>query len=297
MRNKIDNILLGLLWLLAMTLVACFWFNTKFGFNLFSVAHWQYLSYMQVAQTPVRPAFYVSLVIFAFIMLFGLYLIVRPRRRKIHLATKQAPRMVTPVAHIAPLPAPVAAQNRPAPANIDPHATTPQPSSQMTRPRALVTSTFRPLQTPQNIVQAPKNNSEHNRTEIVKIFESNGYIVKKATSIVGVRPDVLAIGTNETLWIGATNIDTVDLRHAMDKLARVFADTLDDIYININGFVIAARDAATNTSDDILMFASVDELREYMSAHRNPPPAADDVENFDAYSEYIDTVINYIGKI
>lgn len=297
MRNKIDNILLGLLWLLAMTLVACFWFNTKFGFNLFSAAHWQYLSYMQVAQTPVRPVFYVSLVIFAFIMLFGLYLIVRPRRRKIHLTTKPAPRMVTPVTHGAPLPDPIVAPNRPTSATTETRPTTPQPTPQMTRPRALVTSTFRPLQTPQNIVQAPQNNSEHNRAEIMKIFESNGYTVKKTTSIAGVRPDVLAIGTNETLWIGATDIDTVDLRHAMDKLARVFADTLDDIYININGFVIAARDAATNTSDDILMFASIDELREYMASHRNPPPAADDVENFDAYSEYIDTVINYIGKI
>ena len=36
MRNKIDNILIGMVWLLSATLATFFWFNIRFGFDLFS---------------------------------------------------------------------------------------------------------------------------------------------------------------------------------------------------------------------------------------------------------------------
>ncbi len=108
---------------------------------------------------------------------------------------------------------------------------------------------------------------------------------------------LFAIGTNENLWLGGVGIKTTDLRDAMNKLAQIFSDTLDDIYININGFVIAAPDAATSEFQDILMFDSISALRTYMQDVPNPPIPADDAGNFDAYSEYIDTVIDYIDKV
>ena len=47
-----------------------------------------------------------------------------------------------------------------------------------------------------------------------------------------------------------------------------------------------------------MKFHSIDELRQYVATRPNTAPAnTDDTENFNAYSEYIDTVINYIGKI
>ena len=53
MRNKLDNLLLGLLWILVSLLGLCFWFNIQFGFNLLSSSHWQHLSYMQATRTPI----------------------------------------------------------------------------------------------------------------------------------------------------------------------------------------------------------------------------------------------------
>lgn len=85
MKIRIDNILLCILWLLAITLGTSFWFNTVFGFNIFSTNHWQYLAYLQAAHTPIKTGFYISMVVIVFIAIFGLYLVVRPRRRKIRL--------------------------------------------------------------------------------------------------------------------------------------------------------------------------------------------------------------------
>ncbi len=96
--------------------------------------------------------------------------------------------------------------------------------------------------------------------------------------------------------MGGVGIDTATVSNAMERLDTIFTDTLDDIKINISGFVIAPPAGAAAT-DNIHLFRTPDELNEYMSAHRNTPPDdADGRENFDAYSEYIDTVINYMDK-
>lgn len=97
--------------------------------------------------------------------------------------------------------------------------------------------------------------------------------------------------------MGGVGIKTTDMRAAIDKLAQIFTDTLDETYININGFVIAAPDAATSEFQDILMFNTINELRDYITRMPNPPLPDDDDGIFDAYSEYIDAVINHIGKI
>ena len=55
--------------------------------------------------------------------------------------------------------------------------------------------------------------------------------------------------------------------------------------------------ASDKEDSNILNFANIDELRAYINEHPNTPPAEDDVENFDAYSAYIGTVIDYIRKI
>ena len=297
MKYRIDNMLLGLLWLLVVTLGACFWFNTMFGFNLFVGAHWQYLAYLQAAQTPVKPSFYISLVFISAIMICGLYVIMRPRFRKIRLPImriaarkKDAPVPDTPAIQSAPVQ--MAATNTPA------------------RPPRLNAATLGGMPTMAGNAAAPHANAARTATppgpsgpsdieiaQITEIFKSAGYTTKNPPRINGNRMSLLAIGTNETLWLGAHGIATTDMRHAIDKLNDVFSDTLDDIYINVSGFVIGAPDVATAEFDDILMFNDVDGLREYITAHPNAPLPDDDNGNFDAYSEYIDTVINYIGKI
>jgi len=95
--------------------------------------------------------------------------------------------------------------------------------------------------------------------------------------------------------MGGVGIDRAPLAAAMERLATVFSDTLDDIQINIYGFIIAPVGAVSDKN--ILTFPDTDALVEYMAAHKNTPPEdADGRENFDAYSEYIDTVINYMDK-
>ena len=289
--------LLGLLWLLVVTLGACFWFNTMFGFNLFVDAHWQYLAYLQAAQTPVKPSFYISLVFISAIMICGLYVIMRPRFRKIRLpimriATRKKDAPVPDAPPAQPAPTQMVAPNTPArPPRLN--AATlggmPTMAGNAATPHANAARTATP--------PAPTGPSDIEIAQITEIFKSAGYTTKNPPRINGNRMSLLAIGTNETLWLGAHGIATTDMRRAIDKLNDVFSDTLDDIYINVSGFVIGAPDAATAEFDDILMFNDVDGLREYITAHPNAPLPDDDNGNFDAYSEYIDTVINYIGKI
>ena len=76
----------------------------------------------------------------------------------------------------------------------------------------------------------------------------------------------------------------------------MFSDTLEDITITTHGFVIAPSDADA-PSPNILTFATVEDLRNYMHQHPNPPLDTDMAENFDAFSEYISTVIDYIGHL
>lgn len=297
MKRRIDNMLLGLLWLLAMTLGACFWFNTMFGFNILSSAHWQYLAYIQAIQTPVKPLFYISFVVVVFIMVVGLYLIMRPRLRKIRLpimrvsknhdnapqqqnTTLQNQQVVSPA--ITPAPAPTApVQNgpsvdmRPARLNIISFATQ-QSGAQPDTPVAVAVT----------------------NADIQQVFINAGYTVKTPARIGGIKTPLLAIGTNEALWLGANGARVSDMRAAIDKMTSVFVDTLEDITINVTGFVLDARDDAKSEHNDILVFHSIDELRQYIATRQNTPPTTtDDTENFNAYSEYIDTVINYIGKI
>lgn len=306
MKNKIDNILLGILWLIAVTLGASFWFNTIFGFNIFSLQHWEYLSYLQAAKSPIDSKFYVSLVITIFVMLFGLYTIVRPKLRKIklpkiHTTSNNAPtkseKKDTPIDDASTL------EVLPAQTQTAPHQT-PVSSISISRPPRLNIPTFNLTNhstensaTPLSHLSTANPHTEQDYSEIKEIFSNAGYIVKQDPRINGIKTNLLAIGTNENLWIGAVGIKTTDLRGMIDKLSQIFSDTLDDIYININGFIIDAPDASTSEFQDILMFKTIEELKSYIQNVPNPAIPDDDDGNFDAYSQYIDTVINYIGKI
>lgn len=309
MNKQIERILICLLWLLAATLGTCFWLNTAFGFNIFSAQHWQYLAYLQASQSPVRSTFYISLMFSILISIGVLYILVRPRgirRRRIGIGQARVGREnahETPTldasGDAAPIaPTPTFAPTQPAP-------------QQMQRPRRIgITSTSgSPVQpapaqpvfnpTPQ-ITPQPQQPSAAptgiNFDELRDIFDAAGYTVKNSPRLGNFKPALLAIGTNESLWIGGVGIEESVLATAMQRLATVFAETLDDIQINIFGFIIAPNGGISNT--DIHAFADVAELRTYMESNKNTPPSdAGEQENFNAYSEYIDTVINYMDKM
>ena len=283
MRDKLDNFLLATLWIFASTLGVCFWFNIRFGFNIFSSAHWHHLAYMQASQNPVSPAFYISMVISVIVVICGLYLLIRPRFRKFKIPVRETykPSPNIQSQHIAPQPAPIQT-----PTVAQTPAPTPDPTPVSTAP----TITRAPL--PQQTIQTPSMASE-----LREIFHDAGYTVKNNPRIGTTQTELFAIGTNEVLWIGAVGVPTTDLQRAIDTVSQIFSDTLDDIIININGFVISAPDANAPGAPNILTFDKIDTLRQYMSEHKNPPLDEDDNGNFDAFSAYISTVIDYLGKI
>ena len=301
MKKRIDNILLCMLWVLAVMLGACFWFKSMFGFNLLSGAHWRYLAYLQASNTHVASGFYISLVIIAIVLIGGMYIFMRPRMRRVKFA--DAPKQTPPTQQPTPQsPTQNALDNNASEIDILPATfqsappTPPSNAPSPMRPPRLTIPTARPNNYPAAPIATaptPRDLSGTLRT----VFEQAGYTVKSNPKIGPVKVSLLAIGANETLWVGATDVKTTDMRTAIDKLQNVFRDTLEDIEISVNGFVIGAPDAAVSEFQDILMFDTVDALAEYMRAHPNPPISDEEMANFDAYSAYISTVAEYIGKI
>ena len=50
-------------------------------------------------------------------------------------------------------------------------------------------------------------------------------------------------------------------------------------------------------NDNILIFKSTEELKTFINEHPAATIEGNDQENFDSYSEYIDTIIQYIKNV
>lgn len=83
MKKYLETFLLSVLLGTSVLLGLAFWLNIKFNFNLFSAHHWNELAKLQVSHTPINIVFYISMGVALFILIFGLYMIFRPRFRKI----------------------------------------------------------------------------------------------------------------------------------------------------------------------------------------------------------------------
>ncbi len=300
MKKQIDHFLLGLLWLLAITLGASFWFNIRFGFNIFYLGHWEYLGQLQAARQTVSVSFYMSIIVVVFVMIFGLYIIVRPRFRKIPVfkptvqATHTPP--APPVAVIEktePVAQAIQAVRPPrivVPSNghaVRPAVTTePAPMVAPMSPMRMMEPVITPIPT-----MPPVTTSDFE--DIENIFKSAGYTVKKPPRIGNLRPALFAVGPDENLWIGAVGIEPARLADAVDKLRTIFTDTLEDIQIHIHPFIIAPTAPGT----DMETFDTVANLRDYISTNPARKLSDDDTEDFDAYSEYVDTVADYFNKV
>lgn len=296
MKDRLNNFLLATLWLSASTLVACFWFNIRFGFNLFSSAHWRHLAYMQASQNPVAPAFYISMVMWVILVMLGLHLLIRPRFKKFKMPIRNlysrpkkrtsTPQPPTPAPAQTPTPTP---EPTPAPQTDTPGLSRP--------PRLNISVTPQLYSAPTPNPQSSATSGTSDWPEIREIFESTGYTLKPTPKIDNLQTSLFAIGTNETLWIGAVGVPTSAMQSAIDTISQIFSDTLDDIIINVTGFVVSPPDMSAPSAPQILTFDTPGALRQYMNEHKNPPLGTEDIENFDAFSAYISTVIDYIGKI
>jgi len=312
MKNHIDHFLLGLLWVLAVTLGANFWFAVRFGFNLFYLDHWKYLGQLQASGAAVNSWFYLSMIVAVFIMIFGLYLIMRPRPRRIKIQSAefrvqsadntkngQSAKSLNDNASTEKL--------HSANCTLQTAAPMAQPAPQLARPPRLVLpkqNTYAPTPSPAfepASAGAPADRptpipppAAADYSAIEDIFKSAGYRVKNPPKIGSLHPALFAIGPDEVLWLGAVGVAPGDLAEAAEKLRSIFADTLDDIQIDVRPFIINPR---SGDADGIKIFDSARALRDYINDNPASEIASGEQEDFDAYSEYIDTVANYFNKL
>ena len=303
MTKKIGNLLLGLLWLMTITLATTFWMNTKYGFNIFSAAHWAYLSEMQAYRTQIKIDFYISLIAAIIIALTGLYFLLRPKLQTFFIEPSQMP----------PLPNQVTAPNI-----LHHHETDTQQAEQtnntmsrpeirptMTRPASpMATSNNRPRLltpapnlTPRLNTQSQSSAESPHMIEISSTMENAGYIVKPCARIGKLIKPVVALSYDQTVWVCSENISTADMKDALQTLIAIFDDTLGDSAndLTVHGCIIGAPEKSSDP-DLISTFNTLDEFKEFMNAHPNNKPDDYDAELFDAISTYISTVTNYIGK-
>ena len=104
------------------------------------------------------------------------------------------------------------------------------------------------------------------------------------------------MASSEKLWIGGVGISVQQMQNVIGKLEQIFSDTLDEIIIDINGFIVSPNRSDNTPAGNILTFNTVQELYQYMSAHKNPTTDTDP-ESIRAFETYINTVMDYIGKI
>ena len=300
MKKQIDFILLGTLWVLAVALGAGFWFNTQFGFDIFSGAHWAYLGGIQASGATVRPIFYASIAVTVTVLVGGMYLLMLPRVRGLRLGARMRRRdrrkMTPPPAQPAPTHvAPVEKTSTPDIADVRPG-----PAPAMTRPPRLnfginppvrpATPTAAPMPTTSSRITTGPDDATIDKMKT--IFTDAGYTVKPNPRITGIPMALWAIGGGETLWMGTVGIPVDRMTTALGKVKSIFHDTLDDIVIHTHAFTIGT---GTGT-DDVHVFATMDDLRDYIAAHPATEIPDGGQDDFDAYGEYIDTVANYLNK-
>jgi len=304
MTRNFDNFLLGLLWLLSIALATTFWMNIGYGFNILSSAHWAYLSELQASRTQIKFDFYVSLIAAITIGLVGLYIIMRPRIRRtvnpdtsvkteppIHtnVIPTNMPERETQKIPVTPDRPKILSQNRPmTPTGLTSTMRPPQQPLAPPTPRAV---------TPTPNITTPKTETKKPDPEIQNIFESGGYIIKPCQKIGKLVSPVIALGYDNTLWIATSGASVSDTQDAIQTLISLFDDTLGDSAddIIVHGCIVNTTEQSNNP-DLISTFATLDEMKQFLSDKPNTKPDGFDNDLFDAISTYISTVTQYIGK-
>lgn len=297
MKRNFDKILLGLLWLMMVALATTFWMNTQYGFNIFSAAHWEYLSGLQADRASIKPEFYISLVFAIFIALIGLYAIVRPRFRKIPMPDSKPANPAPSVVASVPQPtynnASYVPQRPRSPSSFSNIVKKPTP-----RQQAPQQQNFTPPTKPMNVSMPTPQKPQANplSQEINHAFESADYLMKPCQHIGKLNNPVLALGYNQTLWIATSNDSYENMIDAFQTLVTVFEDTLGDSAndITLRGCIISP----TSTSDHemISSFADIEQFKQFVANHKNTQSDDFDKELFEAVSTYVSTVATYIGK-
>ena len=293
MRNKFEHFLLSFLLGIAILLGLSFWLNIIYGFNLFSKEHWNELARLQAEQIPVSTGFYASIVIAVFIFVFGillLYIVPTIKRTQ----KKPSNNFLSTMPMV-----PVHKEEKKEDNTVIEHQ---MPKLNLSQPPK--------LNLPSNMASILQQRNETNQrkteesvpdynTILAQIFKAKGFTVKPNPVISRFSPNLFAIAPNEIIWIGAVDTDIDKLQSAINRLENIFTETLEDIKININAFLVDTKNTQP-ASDSIFVFKSIEKLKTFVT--ELPPAWPNDMsnaeqENFDAYSEYIDTIIQYVKNM
>lgn len=292
MKNKLEYILLSVLLGISVLLGLSFWLNTIFNFNIFCATHWDEFAKLQASKIPISSGFYASFVIAILIFVIGLYFIYRstlkhPVKEQAEIKPAQIPEQKTPdptqIKEIEKN-SPVVQYDRPPRLNLPKNMAEIASQNHINRVNQEQSKALQSGESPYNSI-------------ISEIFSTNGYLVKSNPRISGFTPNLFAIGNNEILWIGGVDCNIEKMMNTIQKLDSVFKETLEDIQININAFILDTQNRYDSQNGAMMVFKSVDELKDFINAH--PADNIDDTEqeSFDSYSEYIDTIIQYIKNV
>ena len=273
MNKLLEKFLLVCLWLITSILFTSFWFNYMFNFNLLSLSHWKYLRDLQISSVNINPFFYISIIFISLISLFTLYLILKPKFRKINLQTYEINQIKQ-----------LNTQNEITKINSFNN----EESNELKRPPRLNIPNIKGNLKTNHFVK-PLNDDY--KTELENIFKKSGFITKKIP--YNLQLSLIAIGSNESIWIGATNTTIENIKNIKNKFLDVFSETLDDININLNLFIINSNESSTDK--EVMKFNSILDVETFMNNNRSII-TDDEKEDFDAYSEYIDVVIDYLSR-
>ena len=113
--------------------------------------------------------------------------------------------------------------------------------------------------------------------------------------IDGKYPALVAIGTDEKLFIATLVNDAEILQNVMKRIELCFADTLEGV--NIDTRIVCLANKNADLGNHIIQFASIGALQKYLLANKNIRPITrKERKTFDAYAKYIGVAIDYLFK-
>jgi len=293
MTKNIEKIFLGVLWLMTIALATTFWMSTRYGFNIFSSAHWTYLSTLQANRAQIKPDFYISLLVALVISIIGLYLMIHPHLRKIKIfgvfgkkSAQQAQTTTTTQQTSKPKLFGLCRPRSPISGSIKriPKA-----------PVATADSTLTP--TPIQLKTPSATNTQN--AEISKLFEDAGYEIIPTKKLENLDSPVLAFSYDRNLIVAIANASPNDVMKAIGTLMTFCEDSLGENFeeLMLRGYIVAPTDNENPNTELIKTFETMDSLKEFLANNKNVKPDDFDQGLHDAFSLFLKTMISYIGKL
>lgn len=136
-------------------------------------------------------------------------------------------------------------------------------------------------------------------TKISKVhdaFVESKYVVHDLIRIDGKYPAIVAIGSDEKLFIATTCDNANVLQNVLKRIELCFADTLEGVNINTR-IITISNNKDLDSIGDIKRFATPQALQKYLVEHENKrPKTKKERQVFDAYANYIGIAMDYLFK-